>query len=261
MSKILLIEDNISELQLTADFLRKKHDVVIATSLNEAREKMAFFAPLKNSLSTSASTSAPVTSSATTPANSIKNHHHPFSQKFDLLITDRLLPDGDGLELVEELHEDNFWLPILVLTGLGEGRERISGLKAGADDYLAKPFEPEELMLRINNLLAKEKIASSEILTWGGISYQPQLNKVTIAGESFFLSNQENQLWNSLFRHRGQVITRQDLMLIWEKNGHRPGMRTIDVTLRRLRSALGDFGTVAIKSVHGLGYQLLPLQQ
>jgi two-component system alkaline phosphatase synthesis response regulator PhoP len=177
----------------------------------------------------------------------------------DLVILDLMLPGVDGLEVCRALRLDarTAALPIIMLTARGEESERILGLDSGADDYVVKPFRPNELMARVRALLRRSAPADTteRILRCGPISVDVERHTVTDNGETVRLTAKEFLLLQYLLEHRGRVLSRDRLLSdVWDYQY--PGAtRTVDVHVRRLREKL-PFLEKALVTVQQFGYKL-----
>ncbi|OPZ76497.1 MAG: Transcriptional regulatory protein OmpR [Alphaproteobacteria bacterium ADurb.Bin438] len=180
--------------------------------------------------------------------------------KFDLMIVDVMMPGISGLDFTKNLRKsDN--TAVLMLTAMGEINDRINGLESGADDYLVKPFEPKELLLRINNILKripkeKEKVVISEI-KMGECSYDLKRGELYKNGERIHLSPTESMLLNIVASAPGKVFSREDL---GTKTGNDNNLRTIDVQITRLRKKIENDPKTPkyLQTIRGQGYSLLP---
>jgi len=179
----------------------------------------------------------------------------------DLLILDLMLPHVDGLEIcrIMRAHEATAAIPIIMLTARGDESERIVGLEIGADDYMAKPFSPNELVARARALLRRTQRGAASraaTVTYGAIVVDPETHIVTTGGVGVTLTAKEFLLLEYLLEHRGRVLSR-DLLLtdVW---GYRytGGTRTVDVHVRRLREKL-PLLTEALVTIKQFGYMLV----
>jgi DNA-binding response OmpR family regulator len=179
----------------------------------------------------------------------------------DLLILDLMLPQVDGLEVcrITRSNPATASVPIIMLTARGEESDRIVGLELGADDYIAKPFSPNELVARVRALLRRATRAAplpGSAMAYGPISVDSGQHTVAVAGVEIALTAKEFLLLEYLLQHRGRVLSR-DLLLtdVW---GYRytGGTRTVDVHVRRLREKL-PLLTKALVTVKQFGYKLL----
>jgi DNA-binding response OmpR family regulator len=178
----------------------------------------------------------------------------------DLLVLDLMLPQVDGLEICRTLRANSATsgLPIIMLTARAEESERIVGLELGADDYLAKPFSPGELVARVRALLRRAQRGNAPPatrVTYGRLAIDSDRHTVTEDGRSVSLTAKEFLLLEYLVRHRGRVLSRDVLLTdVW---GYRytGGTRTVDVHVRRLREKL-PFLADALVTVKQFGYKL-----
>ena len=181
---------------------------------------------------------------------------------FDLLVLDLMLPRMNGLEVCRELRRRGKDLAILMLTAKSQLTDRVVGLKLGADDYLTKPFEPPELLARIEAMLRrtkKEKLAPLASFQFDNIDIDFERNRVTRAGAAVNLAAKELELLRYLIHHRGNVVSREELLEgVWE---YQPGVssRTIDVHVAWLRQKLEDNPQTPrhIHTVRGVGYRFV----
>ena len=184
---------------------------------------------------------------------------HTLSAPPDLVILDVMLPGLSGLDVCKALRADNRTaaLPIIMVTARGEESERILGLDAGADDYIVKPFSPNELMARVRALLrrATPPEITERILRCGPISVDVERHTVSDNGEHVRLTAKEFLLLQYLLKHRGRVLSRDRLLSdVWDYQY--PGAtRTVDVHVRRLREKL-PFLERALVTVQQFGYKL-----
>jgi len=178
--------------------------------------------------------------------------------RFDLIITDRMLPHSDGLTVIEQLREQGINTPVLVLSALGSVDDRIRGLKAGGDDYLTKPFAFAELLARIEALLRRRpNAAHTTRLKVEDLEFDLLARRVTRGGREVELTARELKLLEFLMRRAGQVVTRTMLLEgVWDLHFD-PQSNLIDVHISRLRQAI-DRGTdhPLIHTVRGSGYVL-----
>jgi DNA-binding response OmpR family regulator len=177
----------------------------------------------------------------------------------DLVILDLMLPGLNGLQVCKALRADRRTaaVPVIMLTARGEEAERILGLDSGADDYVVKPFSPNELMARVRALLrrAAPKDMKDGILRCGPISVDVERHTVSDGGEQVRLTAKEFLLLQYLLEHRGRVLSRDRLLSdVWDYQY--PGAtRTVDVHVRRLREKL-PFLETALVTVQQFGYKL-----
>ncbi|MGE5704709.1 MAG: response regulator transcription factor [Clostridia bacterium] len=173
----------------------------------------------------------------------------------DLVIMDIMMPQMDGWDLCKNLREFGE-MPILMMTAKGEARDRIHGFKIGTDDYLVKPFDPVELVLRVKALLKRYRISTSSIIKLGSISLDRTRYEVLYEnGNALTLPMKEFELLYKLGSYTGQLFTRDALIeQIWGID-YEGDERTVDVHIKRLRERFGetDFRIVTIR---GLGYRL-----
>ncbi|MBF0268723.1 MAG: response regulator [Alphaproteobacteria bacterium] len=180
---------------------------------------------------------------------------------FDLLVLDRMMPGEDGLAFAKSLRAAGQSVPILMLTAMSEAEQRIDGLEGGADDYLAKPFEPRELVLRIHSILKrvpKETApAAPERLKLGGLVYDLARQALMQGDEPVHLTTAEATLLGVLAQTPSQVLSREELA---EKTGVAGNLRTVDVQVTRLRKKLMDDAQQPryLQTVRGRGYILKP---
>lgn len=183
----------------------------------------------------------------------------------DLLVLDRLLPGLPGDDLLRSLRADDSTrsLPVLMLTARGERADRIEGLELGADDYLTKPFDPRELLLRAAAILRRardgETVGEAErVLGTGALRLYPDAMRVTLDDREIALTPTEFRLLASLVERRGRAQTRQQLLDdAWPEDWgglDRPRTRTVDMHVRRLRSKLGR-AAAWIETVRECGYR------
>lgn len=176
-------------------------------------------------------------------------------KKYDLVILDRGLPDGDGLSIAEDLYWSHREIPILVLSDKSLVEDRVRGLKKGADDYLAKPFSMDELLLRMEKLLTKVKQLDAFALHVGEVSVFPQSGTVCVKDDVVHLRKKECEILSFLIRHKNRTISKDMLVEnIWN-NEVVPLDSTIAVYIRRIRMRLGKTG-YTIKTLRGYGYMI-----
>jgi len=177
----------------------------------------------------------------------------------DLVLLDLALPDQDGLSLCKELRGETD-VPILMLTARGEVADRVVGLELGADDYLPKPFEPRELVARIESILRRARGRETEQrLVSGDLVVDPGRRAVTLEGRGVDLTTLEFELLQVLMQSRGRVLTRDQLLTRLRGLDADVYDRSVDMLVSRLRQKLGDDARAPrfIKTVWGAGYQFV----
>ena len=218
---ILLVDDDQRLRELLKDYLNEKgFQVFTSEDFDEAREILGFFI-------------------------------------FDLIILDRMMPTGDGINLIQDIKKTSN-TPIIMLTAMSEDNHKIDGLKTGTDDYLSKPFEPEELFLRINNLLKLyENINQAELLfSFGSFIYDTKTNLLKLNDKEIYLTEGENNLLLKLINNRNNTLSREELA---EKEFDESELRKVDVGITRLRQKIEKMPKQPqyIKTIRGKGYMLI----
>ena len=176
---------------------------------------------------------------------------------FSAVITDRMLPQIDGLDIVRRLRESGDRTPILVLSALDAVDERVRGLRAGSDDYLGKPFAIEELVARVESLLRRSASAALTTLRVDDLELDLLQRRASRAGRALDLTAREFRLLEYLARHAGKVVTRAMLLQsVWDIH-YDPQTNIVDVHVSRLRQAVDkEFERPLIHTVRGVGYAL-----
>jgi two-component system phosphate regulon response regulator OmpR len=176
---------------------------------------------------------------------------------FDLAILDVMLPDGDGLELCRTIRAESP-IPIVMLTARGDDPDRIVGLELGADDYLAKPFNPRELQARVRAVLRRGRLApgAGAALRFGRLEIDAGARRVTVDGEERALTSAQFDLLLALAENAGRVMTRDALMNTLRGRDNEPFDRSIDVHVSRIRASIEDDPKRPrrILTVRGVGY-------
>ena len=181
------------------------------------------------------------------------------SQRFDAIILDLMLPGRNGLEILSALRKGGLHSPVLMLTARDAIEDRVSGLDAGADDYLVKPFAFPELSARIRALLRRGKAEPPVSLAIGGLEMHVAARTVTRDGQRIDLTTREFDLLEYLLRNRGRVVSREMLARdIWKETARAtPIDKVIDVHVARLRRKIDDrFTQKLIQTVRGVGFTI-----
>lgn len=191
----------------------------------------------------------------TTAANAKEARDYIQQSPFDIAVVDIMMPGEDGISLTQSLKE-NHTLPILMLTSQNEPEDRIRGLESGADDYLAKPFEPRELLLRISNLVARQSNSSNKryIVSFGDFSFLPVTNELKQENSIISLTSTEAMLLSLFARSLNAPLSRE--VLSRQLNGI--SERSIDVQITRLRRKIeaNPQQPQFLRTIRGKGYAL-----
>ncbi|AWV35886.1 response regulator transcription factor [Paenibacillus sp. FSL H7-0716] len=175
--------------------------------------------------------------------------------KIDLVIVDVMMPNVDGIELTEDIRS-YIDIPILMVTARGESKDKVRGFNAGSDDYLVKPFDPIELVLRVKSLLKRYHLTSSSVIQLGAVMIDLGNLNVVAAQRTVELKKKECELLFALAGSPGQIFTRSQLIEnIWGVD-YEGDERTVDVHIKRLRERLESIPELIISTVRGLGYRL-----
>jgi two-component system phosphate regulon response regulator OmpR len=229
-TKLLVVDDDPALRQLLADYLNKQgYDTLLAPDATDLEARITRYAPA-------------------------------------LLVLDRMLPGGDGADACRRLRDRGEDLPIILLTGRDETVDRIIGLESGADDYVGKPFDPRELLARIEAVLRRKR-GPSALLKDGPISFGPftfdtQTRTLHKGSELVRLTGGEFNLLEALLRNAGRPLSRERLLALArdDESGDRND-RAIDIAVLRLRRAIEDDPKQPrwIQTVWGIGYRFVPL--
>jgi two-component system, OmpR family, phosphate regulon response regulator OmpR len=176
--------------------------------------------------------------------------------QFDILICDVMMPGESGLSLIENLRRDMISTPVLMVSALSDSADRIAGLKSGSDDYLSKPFEPEELLLRLQSLLRRAGPTSSapREVSFGECSFNVVSGELTREQKLVRLTSREKDILRSLAKKSGQPLSRLELA----QEGGAESARSVDVQMTRLRQKIENDPSNPrfLQTVRGAGYTL-----
>jgi two-component system OmpR family response regulator len=178
--------------------------------------------------------------------------------EFDVLVVDRMLPKRDGLSVIAELRTRGNKTPVLILSALGQVDDRVAGLRAGGDDYLAKPYAFSELLARVEALTRRTTQQSGDtVYRVGDLELDRLSHRVTRDGKEIPLQPREFRLLEYLMRHAGQVVTRTMLLEnVWDYHFD-PQTNVIDVHVSRLRAKVDKgFDVTLLHTVRGAGYMI-----
>jgi len=176
------------------------------------------------------------------------------TEPYDAVVLDIGLPQMDGLSVLEEWRRAGRTMPVLLLTARDRWSDKVQGIDAGADDYVAKPFHMEEILARIRALVRRAAGHSSNEITAGSVRLDVKAGKVTVDGHAVKLTSHELRLLSYLMHHKGKVISRTELTEhLYDQDFDRDS-NTIEVFVGRLRKKLPE---ECIQTVRGLGYQIL----
>ncbi len=192
----------------------------------------------------------------TVAANAAEARRRMESISFDLMILDIMMPGENGKQLTERLRAASEKIPVLMLSALAETEDRIEGLGSGGDDYLSKPFEPRELVLRIRNLLRRAAVALPRgEVRFGAFSFNLPKGELRREGELVRLTSREKDLLRLLAEHVGNPVARADLA----QPGSEESARSVDVQINRLRQKIeiDPSSPIFLQTVRGSGYALL----
>ncbi len=229
LTKILVVDDDPALRQLLADYLnRHDYDTLLAPDASDLPERIVRYSP-------------------------------------DLIVLDRMLPDGDGADACRRLRQQDEDIPVILLTARDETVDRVIGLEAGADDYLGKPFDPRELLARIETVLRRKKGASAltrnEPICFGPFLYDPVTRTLSRNDEPIRLTGGETNLLEALVRNPGKPLSRERLLALArdDDEGVRND-RAIDIAILRLRRVIEEDPRQPrwIQTVWGVGYRFAP---
>ena len=178
--------------------------------------------------------------------------------KYQIAIIDVSMPEMDGFELAEKIVKLGFHLPFLFLTARNEKRDRLHGLQLGADDYISKPFDVDELVLRIKNIIKRNtgsEMVNRSLITLGDVQFYKDSLKLVIAGrKEIILTPREAELLNYLFSNENRILKREEILTqLWGENDYFLG-RSLDVFVSRLRKHLNASNCISIDNVYGVGF-------
>ena len=180
-------------------------------------------------------------------------HYLGSTENYDAVVLDLGLPEVDGLTVLDRWRKEGKSTPVLVLTARDSWSDKVAGLDAGADDYLAKPFQTEELIARLRALIRRATGNASSELTAGPVRLDTRSGRVTLGGDPVRLTAQEYKLLSYLMHHKGKVVSRTELIEhIYDQDFDRDS-NTIEVFITRIRKKLG---ADLINTIRGLGYSL-----
>lgn len=174
----------------------------------------------------------------------------------DLVILDLMLPKLSGFAVCTMLRRETD-VPIIMLTAKEAHIDRIKGLESGADDYIVKPFDPEEVVARARAVLRRVHCKVQQVLTCGNISLDAKAQRVTVNRQPISLSQAQFALLAAFMRHPNQLLTRDQLITLAFDNNYDGFDRAIDNHILRLRKQLADAGPQPIQTVYGAGYKLV----
>ncbi|CAM5295205.1 response regulator [Eoetvoesiella caeni] len=227
--KVLVVDDDPALRQLLADYLnRHGYDTLLAPDARDLESRIQRFSP-------------------------------------DLIVLDRMLPDGDGADACRRLRQLGEDIPIILLTGRDETVDRVIGLEAGADDYLGKPFDPRELLARVETVLRRKKGASAFVkekpVAFGPFIFDPAARQLSRNSEPIKLTGGEVNLLEALVNNAGKPLSRDRLLALArdDDEGERND-RAIDIAILRLRRVIEDDPKQPrwIQTVWGVGYRFSP---
>lgn len=177
---------------------------------------------------------------------------------YSLIVLDWMLPKLDGINLCRQLRQAGYSMPILLLTAKDTSTDKVMGLDAGADDYVVKPFDLQELMARIRALLRRGMTILPPVLEWENLRLDPRNCEVTYNEEPLHLTPKEYKILELFLRHSHQVFNRGEILKHLWSFEEPPGEETIKVHIRSLRKKLKSAGAAFdfIETVYGLGYRL-----
>jgi len=179
------------------------------------------------------------------------------AEKVDMVVMDIMMPNMDGWTLCEEIRSFDTDLPILMLTAKGETSQKVKGFHLGTDDYLVKPFEPAELIVRVKSILKRYRISVSQIVEAGNVKLNRQTHEVDLNGEIIILRLKEFELLFTLASYVGKTFSREQLIeKIWGYD-YEGDERTVDVHIKRIRERFPqEMSGFIIRTIRGLGYRL-----
>ncbi len=180
--------------------------------------------------------------------------HLGATEPFDAVVLDLGLPVLDGLSVLKRWREAGHTLPVLILTARDSWHEKVAGIDAGADDYLAKPFHMEELLARVRALIRRAQGLASPLLQCGALALDTRSSRVTLAGQTISLTSHEFRLLAYLMHRPGSVVSRTELTEHLYAQDFDRDSNTIEVFVGRLRRKLPP---QAIETVRGMGYRLV----
>ena len=188
-----------------------------------------------------------------TAADGEDGHYLGSTENYDAVVLDLGLPEVDGLTVLDRWRKGGKVMPVLVLTARDSWSDKVAGLDAGADDYLAKPFQTEDLIARLRALIRRAAGQATSELIAGGVRLDARSGRVTLEGEPVKLTAQEFKLLSYLMHHKGKVVSRTELIEhIYDQDFDRDS-NTIEVFITRIRKKLGPD---LISTTRGLGYSL-----
>lgn len=178
---------------------------------------------------------------------------------FDICILDVMMPKKDGFTLAKDIKEKRPKTPILFLTAKSLKDDKVEGFRIGADDYITKPFDEEELVLRIKAILKRSQEQEGDIQTTfeiGKYSFDYNKQELTLNGDTRRMTAKENEILKMLAKRKNNVLRREDALIkIWGENDYFHG-RSFDVFITKIRKYLKDDPSVIIENIHGVGFML-----
>ena len=222
MAKILYVEDNLSLRFVTSDQLKKRAYQVV--SCKDGKEALSAFK----------------------------------EQVFDLCVLDVMLPQIDGFELAKKIRQENEHIPIIFLSARSMQEDKIEGLKIGGDDYLTKPFDIDELCLKIEVFLKRKEISSGQnnIYKIGDFKLNATEQTLSILGIEKTLTLKESELLSLLAQKQNTIVKREYILVnLWGRNDYFLG-RSLDVFISKLRKKLTQDQNISIENIRGVGFRL-----
>jgi two-component system OmpR family response regulator len=176
---------------------------------------------------------------------------------YALVVLDRRLPDGDGIALVPTVRSKQSEAAVLVVSAMGDVPDRVAGLDAGADDYMAKPFHADELRARIRASIRRPSAGRLPPVRCGALEYDQATRQVAVAGQPMLLRRREAALLGALMRRARRVVQRETLLREVYGYGDEPSANTFEAHMSRLRRRLDEAGAgVVLHAVRGIGYMI-----
>ncbi len=173
------------------------------------------------------------------------------SIKFDLIVTDKMMPEKDGVDFVRDIRKLNNNTPVIMLTAMGDIDNKILGFENGVDDYVAKPFEPKELLYRIQSILKRTKSNVNEVIIFGDFSFDMKSEVLKKNDDVVKLTSEQRKIMNVFLKNVNSIVSRNDFMEVLNFSDE----RNIDVAIARLRKKIETKDEKYITTVRNEGYK------